>query len=187
MIRTLPDGCYTLRCVVLGSDFHCKEIGKVIETLNILFQIWLCVLYKQTQSYTCKLLDRSYGAVWTTSSPPSGPLSIRMLLSDENGDETWIVPVNDIPDNWKAGDIYDSGAQVIAWSKQSIVNCSSYCLDRWDVMLLGLQIDFIVLFLNRSKIISCQLIYVVFYKWVVELEGNVGSSKLVTNISFSHS
>lgn len=72
------------------------------------------MLYIQTQSYTCKLLDRSYGAVWTATSPPSGPLSVRMLLSDENGDEKWIVPVNDIPDNWKAGDIYDSGAQVIA-------------------------------------------------------------------------
>ncbi|KAG6387956.1 hypothetical protein SASPL_153152 [Salvia splendens] len=68
----------------------------------------------ETQSYTCKLLDRSYGAVWTATSPPSGPLSVRMLLRDENGDEKWIVPVNDIPDNWKAGDIYDSGAQVIA-------------------------------------------------------------------------
>ncbi|XP_057799623.1 expansin-like B1 [Salvia miltiorrhiza] len=68
----------------------------------------------ETQSYTCKLLDRSYGAVWTATSPPSGPLSVRMLFSDENGDEKWIVPVNDIPDNWKAGDIYDSGAQVNA-------------------------------------------------------------------------
>ncbi|KAK4485858.1 hypothetical protein RD792_008506, partial [Penstemon davidsonii] len=68
----------------------------------------------ETQSYECKLLDRSYGAVWTTTSPPSGPLSVRMLFSDENGDETWITPVNDIPSNWKPGDIYDSGVQVIA-------------------------------------------------------------------------
>lgn len=67
----------------------------------------------ETQSYACKLLDRNYGAVWTTTSPPSGPLSVRMLFSDEIGDETWIVPVNDIPSNWKPGDIYDSGVQVI--------------------------------------------------------------------------
>ncbi|KAL3650864.1 Expansin-like B1 [Castilleja foliolosa] len=68
----------------------------------------------ETQNYVCKLLDRTYGAVWATVSPPKGPLSVRMLLSDENGDETWLAPVNDIPENWKPGDIYDSGVQVIA-------------------------------------------------------------------------
>ncbi|CAA0810613.1 Expansin-like B1 [Striga hermonthica] len=68
----------------------------------------------ETQNYVCKLLARSYGAVWTTAAPPSGPLSVRMLLSDENGDGKWLVPVNDIPENWKPGDVYDSGVQVMA-------------------------------------------------------------------------
>ncbi|KAL6501937.1 Expansin-like B1 [Orobanche gracilis] len=31
---------------------------------------------------------RTYGAVWVDVAPPSGPLSVRMLLSDESGDET---------------------------------------------------------------------------------------------------
>ncbi|KAF8412515.1 hypothetical protein HHK36_000483 [Tetracentron sinense] len=67
----------------------------------------------ETKNYACKLLDRSHGAVWTTVTPPSGPLSIRMLLSDsEDGEETWMVPTNDIPEDWKAGDEYDSGIQV---------------------------------------------------------------------------
>ncbi|KAL2236967.1 UNVERIFIED_CONTAM: Expansin-like B1 [Sesamum indicum] len=66
----------------------------------------------ETKNYICKLLDRSYGAVWTTTSPPIGPLSVRMLFSDENGEETWVVPVKDIPDNWKPGETYDSGVQV---------------------------------------------------------------------------
>ncbi|XP_019423137.1 PREDICTED: expansin-like B1 [Lupinus angustifolius] len=67
----------------------------------------------ETQNFVCKLLDRSHGAVWTTTSAPSGPLSVRMLFSDEEGgEETWVVPVNDIPQDWKAGDIYDSGVQV---------------------------------------------------------------------------
>ncbi|XP_058190212.1 expansin-like B1 [Rhododendron vialii] len=65
----------------------------------------------ETQSFGCKLLDRSYGAVWTTSSPPSGSLSIRMLFSDDD-DETWVVPVNDIPQDWTPGNTYDSGVQV---------------------------------------------------------------------------
>lgn len=61
----------------------------------------------------CKLLDRSYGAVWTTTSPPSGPLSLRMLLGDEEeGQEQWIIPINNIPQDWKAGEKYDLGVQV---------------------------------------------------------------------------
>jgi hypothetical protein len=35
-----------------------------------------------------------------------------MLFSDENGDETWVVPVNNIPNDWKAGETYDTGVQV---------------------------------------------------------------------------
>jgi len=62
----------------------------------------------QTQNFVCQLLDRSHGAVWTTTSPPSGPLSLRMLFSDEEeGEETWVVPVNNIPGDWKAGETYD--------------------------------------------------------------------------------
>ncbi|XP_057512635.1 expansin-like B1 [Actinidia eriantha] len=66
----------------------------------------------ETHNFVCKLLDRSYGAVWTTSSPPSGPLSVRMLFSDDDGDETWLTPVNNIPEDWKPGSAYDSGVQV---------------------------------------------------------------------------
>ncbi|KAJ9135130.1 hypothetical protein P3X46_032344 [Hevea brasiliensis] len=66
----------------------------------------------ETQNFVCKLLDRSYGAVWTTTSPPSGPLTLRMLFSGEDGDETWVVPVNNIPQDWKAGETYDTGVQV---------------------------------------------------------------------------
>lgn len=66
----------------------------------------------QTQSFTCKLLDRSHGAVWTTSSPPTGPLSVRMLLGADDGDETWLVPVSNIPEGWKGGETYDTGVQL---------------------------------------------------------------------------
>ncbi|XP_049376958.1 expansin-like B1 [Solanum stenotomum] len=68
----------------------------------------------ETQNFVCKLLDRTRGAVWTTTSPPRGPLQIRMLLSVDDEDETWVVPVNNIPENWKAGDTYDSGIQADA-------------------------------------------------------------------------
>ncbi|KAL2668139.1 hypothetical protein AAZX31_01G135400 [Glycine max] len=49
----------------------------------------------ETQNFVCKLLDRSHGAVWTTTSPP------------KEGEETWVVPVNNIPGDWKAGETYD--------------------------------------------------------------------------------
>ncbi|KAJ4728766.1 Expansin-like [Melia azedarach] len=58
----------------------------------------------ETQNSVCKLLDRNYGAVWTTNSPLSGPLSLRMLFSGEDGDESWVVPVNNIPaglESWR--------------------------------------------------------------------------------------
>ncbi|KAH7863694.1 hypothetical protein Vadar_020833 [Vaccinium darrowii] len=65
----------------------------------------------ETQNFVCKLIDRSYGAVWTTTSPPRGPLSLRMLFSDDD-EETWLIPVNNIPEDWKPGNTYDSGVQV---------------------------------------------------------------------------
>ncbi|XP_028772849.1 expansin-like B1 [Neltuma alba] len=65
----------------------------------------------ETKNFACKLLSRSFGAVWTVNSPPSGPLSVRMLFSDDDED-TWVVPVNNIPQDWKAGETYDSGVQV---------------------------------------------------------------------------
>ena len=65
----------------------------------------------QTQNFVCKVLDRSHGSVWTTTSPPSGALQIRMLFSDDD-DESWVVPLNNIPQEWKAGETYDTGVQV---------------------------------------------------------------------------
>lgn len=85
------------------------------------FQIWFqegdqditAVQLCETVSLTCKLVSRSHGDVWAVVSPPSGPLSIRMLVSGgDSGDEKSVVPINDIPQNWKAGDVYDSGVQL---------------------------------------------------------------------------
>ncbi|KAL5862561.1 hypothetical protein ACOSQ3_000075 [Xanthoceras sorbifolium] len=97
---------------------------KIDENSNyphyLAFAIWfqqgkkdiVAVQLCETQNFVCKLLDRTYGAVWTTISPPSGPLTLRMLFSDEDGDESWVVPVNNIPQDWKAGVTYDTGVQL---------------------------------------------------------------------------
>ncbi|KAF3775756.1 Expansin-like B1 [Nymphaea thermarum] len=69
----------------------------------------------ETTKFRCKLVDRSHGAVWTVVEPPTGPLLVRMLVSGgQDGDETWLVPTNVIPQDWKAGDVYDSGVQLQA-------------------------------------------------------------------------
>ncbi|XP_010548815.1 PREDICTED: expansin-like B1 [Tarenaya hassleriana] len=60
----------------------------------------------------CKLLERSYGAVWAAEGPPAGELTVRMLLSRDDGDETWVVPLYAIPSDWKPGMAYDTGVQV---------------------------------------------------------------------------
>ncbi|CAD6223750.1 unnamed protein product [Miscanthus lutarioriparius] len=57
----------------------------------------------------------THGAVWAAVSPPSGPLSIRMLFSSgapHGSDQKWLVPTSTIPQNWTAGGMYDSGVQV---------------------------------------------------------------------------
>ncbi|KAG2680155.1 hypothetical protein I3760_11G085800 [Carya illinoinensis] len=98
---------------------------KIDENSNYPYYLAFVIWYQQgkkditavqlceTRNLVCKLLDRSYGAVWTTTSPPNGPLSLRMLLGDdEEGQEPWIIPINNIPQNWKAGETYDLGVQV---------------------------------------------------------------------------
>ncbi|KAG0473009.1 hypothetical protein HPP92_014866 [Vanilla planifolia] len=42
----------------------------------------------ETVSLTCKLLDRSHGTVWAVVSPPSGPLSVKILLSGDDEEMT---------------------------------------------------------------------------------------------------
>ncbi|KAL4199618.1 hypothetical protein AMTRI_Chr03g145790 [Amborella trichopoda] len=98
---------------------------KVDEASNyphyLAFLIWyqqgkkdiIAVQLCETKNLECKLVDRSHGAVWAVNEPPSGPLSIRLLVSGgEDGDETWVVPTNTLPQDWKAGEVYDSGLQM---------------------------------------------------------------------------
>lgn len=104
----------SLQCSFVRLLLNTTILFSLLYIFRELLICFGCVGYMQTQNFVCKLLDRTFGAVWTTVSPPSGPLSLRMLFSDENGDddESWVVPVNNIPQDWKPGDIYDTGVQV---------------------------------------------------------------------------
>ncbi|BAT01603.1 expansin-like B1 precursor [Oryza sativa Japonica Group] len=101
-------------------------VFKITESSNfpnyLEFEIWyqqgnqdiIAVQLCETVNLTCQLLSRTHGAVWAAVSPPSGPLSIRMLFSSgaPRGGDTWLVPTNIVPQNWTAGATYDSGVQV---------------------------------------------------------------------------
>ncbi|KAJ6835185.1 expansin-like B1 [Iris pallida] len=133
MGQTPDAGASLLALGVVGIEFRrvsCSYpnkniIFKVDESSSnphyLAFVIWYqqgdqditAVQLCETENSTCKLVDRSHGAVWTVVSPPRGPLSIRMLLSGGNeGDETWVVPVNSLPQDWQPGSTYDSGVQL---------------------------------------------------------------------------
>ncbi|KAM7254272.1 hypothetical protein ACFE04_031954 [Oxalis oulophora] len=131
MAQTTDSAQSLLALGVLDIEYKrvsCKYPGKNItikidENSNnpyyLAFGIWYqqgkmditAVQLCETETKVCKLLDRSYGAIWTTSSPPSGELSLRMLFSDED-DDTWLVPINNIPKDWQPGQTYDTGVQV---------------------------------------------------------------------------
>lgn len=108
-------------CSYAGKNIMFKIHESSNNPYYLAFVIWYqqgtkditAVQLCETTNFVCKLLDRSFGAVWTTTTPPNGSLSIRMLFSgSEEGDETWVIPPNDLPQDWKAGDVYDSGLQV---------------------------------------------------------------------------
>jgi len=71
----------------------------------------LAVNICETETLECKLRVTNHGAVWDVVQPPTGDLSIRILVSDGD-DEQWITAANVIPANWTAGAIYDSGIQL---------------------------------------------------------------------------
>ncbi|VFQ85809.1 unnamed protein product [Cuscuta campestris] len=109
-------------CSYPNKNMTFKIHEKSINPHYLAFAIWYqqglkditALLICEIQNFKCKLMDRAYGAVWATTSPPCGPLQIRMLLSgnDEDAEETWVVALNNIPENWKAGEEYDSGIQI---------------------------------------------------------------------------
>ncbi|KAL5166503.1 Expansin-like B1 [Glycine soja] len=123
MAQTTDAAASLLALGVLDIDFNIDDRNitiKIDESSNNPYYLAFVIWYQQgrrdiivmqlceTQNFVCKFLDRSHGAVWITTSPPSGPLSLRMLFSDEEeGEETCVVPINNIPGDWKAGETYD--------------------------------------------------------------------------------
>ncbi|TVU39060.1 hypothetical protein EJB05_12463, partial [Eragrostis curvula] len=110
-------------CIYPGKNIVFKITESSHFPYYLEFEIWyqqgyqdiVAVQLCETVNLTCQLLSRTHGAVWAAISPPSGPLSIRMLFSNgapHDGAQNWLVPTSTIPQNWTAGATYDSGVQV---------------------------------------------------------------------------
>ncbi|KAL5973791.1 hypothetical protein ACLOJK_030448 [Asimina triloba] len=56
-------------------------------------------------------MRRAFGGVWDISTPPKGPLKLRVLAS-EDGKKKWVELKKVIPKMWKPGMAYDSGIQL---------------------------------------------------------------------------
>ncbi|XP_025804645.1 expansin-like B1 isoform X3 [Panicum hallii] len=110
-------------CIYPGKNIIFKITESSHFPYYFEFEIWyqqgnqdiIAVQLCEIVNLTCQLLSRTHGAVWAAVSPPSGPLSIRMLFSSgapHGGSQKWLVPTSIIPQNWTAGATYDSGVQV---------------------------------------------------------------------------
>ncbi|KAK3125056.1 hypothetical protein QOZ80_7BG0599420 [Eleusine coracana subsp. coracana] len=110
-------------CIYPGKNIVFKVTESSHFPYYLEFEIWYQQGYQditavqlcETVNLTCQLLSRTHGAVWAAVSPPSGPLSIRMLFSNgalRSGEQNWLVPTSTIPQNWMAGATYESGVQV---------------------------------------------------------------------------
>ncbi|KAK1305535.1 Expansin-like B1 [Acorus calamus] len=57
-------------------------------------------------------MRRAFGAVWDMANPPRGALNARLTLVGDNRATTSIQLNNAIPNDWKAGAVYDSAVQL---------------------------------------------------------------------------
>ncbi|KAE8663513.1 Expansin-like A1 [Hibiscus syriacus] len=68
-------------------------------------------------------MSRNYGAVWDTNRIPNGALTFRFLVTSGH-DGKWIwATKNVLPDEWKAGEIYDTGVQITDIAQESCYPC----------------------------------------------------------------
>ncbi|CAM8990941.1 unnamed protein product [Rhodiola kirilowii] len=67
-------------------------------------------------------MSRKSGAVWDTSRVPEGPLQFRLIITAGfDGKYVWAKKV--LPQNWKAGQVYDSGVQIEDIAQEGCFPC----------------------------------------------------------------
>lgn len=67
-------------------------------------------------------MSRNYGAVWDTSRVPEGPLQFRWIVTGGyDGKYVWAKSV--LPQDWKVGQIYDSGVQITDIAQEGCSTC----------------------------------------------------------------
>lgn len=72
-----------------------------------------------------KYLLRDYGAVWSTSQAPTGPLQFRMVVTG-GYDGKWVWANKEVlPADSKNGVVYDSGVQITDIAQQNCYPCNN--------------------------------------------------------------
>lgn len=67
------------------------------------FQVW------QEESNEWKPMHRAYGAVYDTTNPPLGALTLRFLVTVSADYNYWVQLANVLPTDWEAGLTYNTG------------------------------------------------------------------------------
>uniref|UniRef100_A0A803PMT9 Expansin-like B1 n=1 Tax=Cannabis sativa TaxID=3483 RepID=A0A803PMT9_CANSA len=57
-------------------------------------------------------MRRAFGGVWDMANPPSGSVTLRFQATGSGGYTYWVQSTNAIPQDWKAGAVYDSTVQL---------------------------------------------------------------------------
>ncbi|XP_054787356.1 expansin-like A2 [Prosopis cineraria] len=76
----------------------------------------------QVGSSNWRFMSRKNGAIWETERAPEGALQLRMVVTS-GYDGKWIWAPKVLPEDWKAGLIYDSGVQITDIAKQACSPC----------------------------------------------------------------
>uniref|UniRef100_A0A7N0U6H4 Uncharacterized protein n=2 Tax=Kalanchoe fedtschenkoi TaxID=63787 RepID=A0A7N0U6H4_KALFE len=75
-----------------------------------------------------RFMSRKFGAVWDTSQVPEGPLQFRLIVTaGYDGKYVWAKSV--LPQDWKAGQVYDSGVQTDDIAQEGCFPCDD---SRWN-------------------------------------------------------
>ncbi|XP_028768070.1 expansin-like A2 [Neltuma alba] len=76
----------------------------------------------QVGSSNWNFMSRKNGAIWATDRVPAGALQLRIVVTS-GYDGKWIWAPKVLPQDWKAGLVYDSGVQITDIAKQACSPC----------------------------------------------------------------
>lgn len=77
----------------------------------------------QVESSNWSFMSRNHGAVWDTSRVPGGALQMRIVVTS-GYDGKWLWAKKVLPADWKTGQVYDTGLQIIDIAQEGCSPCA---------------------------------------------------------------